>query len=100
MVKILIYFSIYHFAISDLIKNVSSSIDHKKTSFLRNFSTFIYKPILMKIYMNAKMKKTRIYFITSMTSKVIEGHIRCKFIMEIFKNEKFDLISTMAHSRI
>ena len=62
-------------------------------------STFIYKDILIKISMNAKIMKMQIYFNLSMTEKVIEGHIRppCSKY-NIFKTFKsFDQCTTLIY---
>ena len=76
-------------------KNVSFSTSHKKTlsyrlsdftsfrhykDLIKNLpSAFIYKPILMKIYMNANI--VNIYW--CMTSEVIQGHIWSSFYLKI-----------------
>ena len=53
-----------------MIKNVSYSTFHKKTPYIRSSlrksnkivsSTFIYEPIMMKIYMNAKIMNAQIF---------------------------------------
>ena len=49
-----------------IIKNASFSTCYKKTNILGVFkiiipSTFIYKPILIKIYKNANIMKTQFY---------------------------------------
>ena len=54
----------------DVFKNVSSSKSHKKTGKLGNAgilafflsSTFIYKPIMIKIAINANIKMTHIFY--------------------------------------
>ena len=43
-----------------IIKKVNSSTPHKKK---QHSTTFIYQPILMKMYMNANIVKTQIYLI-------------------------------------
>ena len=75
-----------------VIKNLSSSTTQKKLRAplrpsLQDFkkilpSTFIYKPILVKLYMNANIMKTQILrFIKSMTSDIslIQNLIFLKF---------------------
>ena len=44
-----------------IIKNVSSSTFHKKDLSFYLSSTFIYEPILIKIYMNANIMNTQIF---------------------------------------
>ena len=53
--------------IQNVFKNICSSTSHKKNSetgilaFFLTSNTFIYKPILIKISINAKIKKAHIF---------------------------------------
>ena len=62
--------------VQTIIKNVSSSTTHKKTPSFRDFkkilpNTFIYKSILIKIYMNTKIINTQIFYLNKYDLK---GH--------------------------
>ena len=65
-----------------------------KTSFVHyHFSTFVYGPILMKIYMNANITKTQFFH------KIIYGlnfhfYVMKKFVI-FFTLAHFDLITTL-----
>ena len=64
-----------------IIKNVSSSTSHKKNyGILAN--SVIYR--LIKISMIAKIMRRKFCITNSLTSKLIEGHIRSPFYLKIF----------------
>ena len=80
--------SLYNRKLYYLIKNVSSSTSHKKSTSLRLslwefkkilFNTFIYKSILIKIYMNANIRNTQIFHFINIyfqrSLKVTKGHL-------------------------
>ena len=78
------YFEFQDIILLYFINHVSSSTPKKTPSVrlsLREFkkkfpNTFIYESILIKIYMNANIMNTQIFYFLSMTSAVIEGHKR------------------------
>ena len=76
------------------IKNVSSFTSYKKTSSLRNSSTFVYEPILMNICLNDDIIKTQflINCIWTEISLLCYGEVLCFFTLR-----PSDLISTLTY---
>jgi hypothetical protein len=79
----------YTLLVCVLFKNVSSSISHKKTPWLRDFSfflssIFVYEPILKKkLSMDANIIKTQIFHKIKYD---LIGHWRSQKVFFVFKN--------------